>query len=449
MFSGAPRCMMSLPHGRWSSLDKVISESIAYMEAHLKAEISPAELAERAGYSLWHFTRLFAGATGQSPAQYMLRRRLDHALAEIAAGQHAIDVVLAYGFETYSGFYRAFVKLYGCSPRKYLRIYGGHTLQQTEVTMKQYTKRELQRVLAHWGMEKQDIGPVPVMYDGRPDDSAWQVGSEHRLRTGTGCLRDLRVTKALAAHGFTADVPVPTLDGKDYLEDKAVFLLSQVIPGTPLHVPDCYGPNSPARALGAGIARLHAALRDIAAELSYDRGDLSGTLLGWALPATRKQDQQWAMGLGEAFFAEVQAQFEALYPALPRQLIHRNLCPSYTLLRDGQVAGFTQFDMLVEEARLFDLCYAATSILSETAEEALYPAWLDVLRDLLRGYHSVSPLTSEERRAVFVMLCGIQMICVACFADHEPYRELSRRNRAMLRFIAEHRERIGRIAAEI
>jgi crossover junction endodeoxyribonuclease RuvC len=32
-------------------------------------------------------------------------------------------VVLEYGFDTYAGFYRAFVKMYGCSPKKYLSIY--------------------------------------------------------------------------------------------------------------------------------------------------------------------------------------------------------------------------------------------------------------------------------------------------------------------------------------
>ena len=418
-------------------MDEHIARSLGYLEEHLRAEITLADLASQAGYSPWHFCRLFAQEVGQPVAQYMLRRRLERALEEIASGQRAIDTVLSYGFETYSGFYRAFVRLYGCSPRKYLRLYGG-AVTRTEVTMKHYTKKELRQVLRHWGREKAVIGAVPVMYDGRADESAWTVDGEYRLRTGerVRLLREGQVTRALAAHGFHAEVPVPTGDGRDFAEEDGVFLLSRIMPGQPLRVMDCYGENSPAAAYGKGIARLHGALRDIAAEVPHDRGDLLGTLLDWALPAARRMDEQWSLGLGEGFFASWQERFEALYPLLPRQLIHRNICASDTLMADGRVTGFSRFDMMEDEARLFDLCYAATGILSETADEALYPRWQGVLADLLRGYDSVSPLTGEEKRAVPDMLCAIQMICVAYFGEHEIDRELARRNREMLRFVA-------------
>lgn len=419
-------------------MDEHIGRSLDYLEEHLRAEITLSDLAAQAGYSPWHFSRLFARETGQSVAQYMLRRRLERALGEIAAGSRAIDTVLSYGFETYSGFYRAFVRLYGCSPRKYLRLYEGGVTTGTEVTMKHYTKKEIRRVLRHWGLEKAVIGEVPVMYDGRPDESAWTVDGQYRLRTGerVRLIRERQVTTALAAHGFGAEVPVPTNDGHAFAEENGVFLLSRVMPGQPLRVVDCYGESSPAFACGEGIARLHGALRDIEADVSHDRGDLLGGALDWALPAVRRMNEQWSLGLDEGFFAGWAERFEALYPLLPRQLIHRNLCPSYVLMADGRVTGFTQFDTLEEEARLFDLCYAATGILSETADEALYPRWKDVLEDLLRGYDSVSPLTEEEKRAVPDMLCANQMICVAYFGEHEIDRELARRNREMLRFIA-------------
>lgn len=420
-------------------MDETIRESLRYIERHLRAGITLADLAGEAGYSPWHFSRLFAGATGQSVAQYMLRRRLDHALAEMAAGASAVDAALSYGFDTYSGFYRAFVKLYGCSPRKYLRIHGGHDLMRMEEPMKHFTKKELRQALARWGMEDREIGDVPVMYDGRPDGSAWRVGDEHCLRTGDRArlLRDLQVTGALAAEGIAAEAPVPTLDGQAFADGEDVFLLSRVMPGEALRVSDCYGDQGTARAYGEGIARLHAALKRVS--IPCDRGDLLGSVTGWALPAARRLDEQWAMGLGEAFFAGWQERFAGLYPKLPRQPIHRNLCPSYVLMRGGQVAGFTRFDMIEEEARLFDLCYAATAILSETADEACYPAWLGVLEGMLRGYDALSPLTREEKAAVHDMLCAIQMICVAFFDGQEAYREVARRNRAMLRFIAAQR----------
>lgn len=41
----------------------------------------------------------------------------------MAFGKKAIDVAFTYGFSTYAGFYKAFVKEYGSSPKKYLTIY--------------------------------------------------------------------------------------------------------------------------------------------------------------------------------------------------------------------------------------------------------------------------------------------------------------------------------------
>ena len=313
--------------------------------------------------------------------------------------------------------------------------------------MKHYTKRELRQVLKHWGMERSEIDDVPIMYDQRSDDTSWRIGEEYRLRTGDRacCMRDLRMAQALAAQGFGAVTVVPTLDGREFLDGEELFFLSGIGSGEPLNVEACYGPDSPMNAVGQGIARLHAALRGT--DTPYDRGDLLGDVLGWALPAVRRQDEQWGMGLGEHFFDGWMEQFTTLYPTLPRQLIHHNLCPSYLLMRDGQVEGFTQFDMMKEEARLFDICYAATGILSETADEARYPAWLDVLEALLKGYDSMSPLTAEEKQAVYGMLCANQMICVAYFGDKEEYREVARRNRAMLSFIAAQKDRIGRMLA--
>ena len=96
---------------------EVIKAALAYIEQNLKTDITAEELAQMAGYATYHYYRLFSAVTGSSIASYILQRRLDHALAEIAAGRKAIDVVLEYGFDTYAGFYKAFVRMYGCSPR--------------------------------------------------------------------------------------------------------------------------------------------------------------------------------------------------------------------------------------------------------------------------------------------------------------------------------------------
>lgn len=90
-----------------------IKTSLEYIEHNLKTDITLEELeelAQTANYSVRHYCRRFSQVTGSSVANYIAKRRVNYALAEISSGRKAIDTILDYGFDTYSGFYRAFVK---------------------------------------------------------------------------------------------------------------------------------------------------------------------------------------------------------------------------------------------------------------------------------------------------------------------------------------------------
>jgi AraC-like DNA-binding protein len=95
-----------------------IKPSLEYIEQNLKTDITTDELAQMTGYSVGHYCRLFTQITGSSVANYITQKRVNYALAEISSGRKAVDVVYDYGFDTYAGFYKAFVKMYGCSPSK-------------------------------------------------------------------------------------------------------------------------------------------------------------------------------------------------------------------------------------------------------------------------------------------------------------------------------------------
>lgn len=82
---------------------EAIKTALDYVEQNLKTDITAEELAQKANYSTYHYYRLFSSVMGSSVAGYILMRRLDHALAEIACGRKAIEVVLEYGFDTYAG----------------------------------------------------------------------------------------------------------------------------------------------------------------------------------------------------------------------------------------------------------------------------------------------------------------------------------------------------------
>lgn len=89
------------------------------MEDHVKEEITVEEIARQSGYSLYHFCRVFNLCMGVSVMDYVRSRRLALAATELIKGRKVIDIALEYGFETSSGFTKAFRNSFGYSPTQF------------------------------------------------------------------------------------------------------------------------------------------------------------------------------------------------------------------------------------------------------------------------------------------------------------------------------------------
>lgn len=74
------------------------------------------KIAAQAGYSTFHYCRVFKENTGKSLMRYVREKRLEAAKKEIQSGEAAADVAQKYGFETTSGFLRAYKKEFGKRP---------------------------------------------------------------------------------------------------------------------------------------------------------------------------------------------------------------------------------------------------------------------------------------------------------------------------------------------
>ncbi len=96
-----------------------IQASIDYIEDHLKEDLTAEALAGIAGFSPYHYYRVFNAYVGVPVMEYIRRRRLAYAVVELAQGRRIIDIAMEYGFDTHNGFGKAFRKTYGCSPEKY------------------------------------------------------------------------------------------------------------------------------------------------------------------------------------------------------------------------------------------------------------------------------------------------------------------------------------------
>jgi len=88
----------------------------SYIEAHLTEPLTVKTLAEEAGYSQYHFMRIFKAHTHMTVGEYLCRRRLIKASEEILAGQRIMDAAMTYGWESHSGFTKAFKREFGFRP---------------------------------------------------------------------------------------------------------------------------------------------------------------------------------------------------------------------------------------------------------------------------------------------------------------------------------------------
>lgn len=95
-----------------------IEKTKAYIDGHLSDELTAEKIAYEAGYSVFHFCRVFKEETGKSLMSYVREKRLELAENDIGRGEPALDVALKYGFETQSGFARAYERKFGERPTK-------------------------------------------------------------------------------------------------------------------------------------------------------------------------------------------------------------------------------------------------------------------------------------------------------------------------------------------
>jgi AraC family transcriptional regulator len=91
-----------------------------FIEDNLPRALPLAELSTVAHLSPCHLTRLFKRATGLSPHQFILRRRIDRARVLLAARELSIAAVgHAVGFRSCSHFSATFRRVTGTSPSVY------------------------------------------------------------------------------------------------------------------------------------------------------------------------------------------------------------------------------------------------------------------------------------------------------------------------------------------
>jgi Ser/Thr protein kinase RdoA (MazF antagonist) len=216
--------------------------------------------------------------------------------------------------------------------------------------------------------------------------------------------RDLDLLEYLAAAGLPVPRYIPTVAGQRYILDAGrPFWLSRELPGD--HFQQFRGSTGVEQVerLAMPLGQLHRAclngpnpqrfpvFRDSAEELIAQ-------LLARETPFDVARLQRLRGTI-------------ASVTSLPKQLIHRDYHRGNVLFTDEALAGFLDFDLVHQGPRLFDVCYCASGVLSESFREAGYVEyWLNILAAIFRAYGHNASLSRHERSLAWSTLMTIELI---------------------------------------
>ena len=103
--------------------DNHMQKALEYIDNNITSDISLNDIAFIAGFSVPQFYRLFKRLTGDTVGSYILRRKLIIASREVKGGDKSIsNIAFDYGFASHDVFTRAFIRVFGVSPKEYRNI---------------------------------------------------------------------------------------------------------------------------------------------------------------------------------------------------------------------------------------------------------------------------------------------------------------------------------------
>lgn len=95
---------------------EVLNRLVGYVEGHLTEEIDINSLATHLGTTEYHLRRMFSSLAGMPLSEYVRRRRMAVAAADLLGEGDFLAIAVRYGYGSAEAFGRAFRAVHGASP---------------------------------------------------------------------------------------------------------------------------------------------------------------------------------------------------------------------------------------------------------------------------------------------------------------------------------------------
>ena len=156
---------------------EAICKVVDYIHQNIDKNISLKELSDVAGFSQFHFHRIFTAYTGEALSTFIKRIRLEKSASKLVYSDANItQIALASGYETPSAYTKAFKQLFGVNPSEY-KTTKSHTFLIKQ--NKEYDEKLRRLIMENFlgTKEIEDIKVVAVRKTGKYSEAsteAWQ-----------------------------------------------------------------------------------------------------------------------------------------------------------------------------------------------------------------------------------------------------------------------------------
>lgn len=100
--------------------EEAILSTLIHIQTHLEGDLNLNMLAERVGFSAYHYHRIFREVIGEPVKQYLRRLRIERAAYRLKVSEEPIlQIALDSGFKTHETFTRAFSRHFHITPNQF------------------------------------------------------------------------------------------------------------------------------------------------------------------------------------------------------------------------------------------------------------------------------------------------------------------------------------------
>ncbi|GAA1214928.1 AraC family transcriptional regulator [Prauserella alba] len=111
---------------------EILNRLVSAVEDQLGEDLDVAAFAGRSGTTEYHLRRMFSSLAGMPVSEYVRRRRMTVAAADVVGGEDLLTIAVRYGYGSTEAFGRAFRAVHGAGPAE-VRRDGGPLRSQSQL----------------------------------------------------------------------------------------------------------------------------------------------------------------------------------------------------------------------------------------------------------------------------------------------------------------------------